>query len=77
MYNLMDPEHVSSRIFLIFLTIPSAIFWYIAFVYNDFLCLTPISYELFVALLFSFVYLVLYLFWEYPHDTLPKTPYKD
>ena len=64
--NILDPKHVSFRIFIIFLTIPSAILWYIAFVYNDFLCLTPISYELFVVLFFNYVYLMLYFFWEYP-----------
>jgi hypothetical protein len=68
--NSLDPKHVSPRIFIIFLTIPSAIFWYIAFVYNDFLCLTPISYEFFVVLVFIYVYIMLYLFWEYPQENL-------
>lgn len=66
-FNISDPKHVSPRIFIIFLTIPSAIFWYTAFVYNDFLCLAPISYELFVVLFFNYTYLMLYFFWEYPY----------
>jgi hypothetical protein len=62
--NNLYEKHVSSRIFIVFLTIPSAIFWYIAFVYNDFLCLTPLSYELFMVLFFNYIYLMVHLFWS-------------
>ena len=66
LYNRIQPIRMSLRIGIIFLAIPSIIFWYIAFVYNDFLCLTPISYECLVSLVFIYSYLMTYIFWECP-----------
>jgi hypothetical protein len=65
-YNKINPFKMTVRKTIILLTIPNLIFWYIGFVYNDFLCLTPISYELFIALLFTYTYLLLYIFTEHP-----------
>ena len=73
LFNMLHPEHMSYRVVIIVFTIPSAIFWYIAFVYNDFLCLTPISYELFMVLFFSYAYSMIYLFFSSHANTL-KSP---
>jgi hypothetical protein len=65
-YNKITPFKMTARKIILFLTIPNLIFWYIGFVFNDFLCLTPISYELFITLLFTYTYLLLYIFVEHP-----------
>jgi hypothetical protein len=65
-YNKINPFKMTARKIILFSTIPNSIFWYVGFVYNDFLCLTPISYELFIVLLFTYIYLLLYIFIEYP-----------
>jgi hypothetical protein len=65
-YNKITPFKMTIRKTIVSLIIPNLIFWYIGFVYNDFLCLTPISYELFVTLLFTYIYLLLYIFIEHP-----------
>jgi hypothetical protein len=65
-YNQINPFKMTSRKIILFLAIPNLIFWYIGFVYNDFLCLTPISYESFVVLLFTYLYLLLHIFIENP-----------
>ena len=58
----------SLRMNLFLLTIPSIIFWYIMFVYNNFLCLTPVNHEILVSILFFHTYVVLYIFWEFPKN---------
>ena len=57
--NLHRPTFRQLKFFLI---IPNFIFWYIAFVYNDFLSLTPISNKFFVILFFIYTYVFIYLF---------------
>jgi hypothetical protein len=64
-YNKIAPFKMTARKIVFFTIIPNLIFWYIGFVYNDFLSLTPISYELFVFLLFTYTYLLLYIFAEH------------
>lgn len=68
-YNQLIPRKVSSKIIILLLTIPITIFWYVAFVYNDFLCLNPITYETFITVLFFCIYLLIYVFFEYPLDS--------
>jgi hypothetical protein len=65
-YNKINSFKMTTREIILFTTIPNSIFWYIGFVYNDFLSLTPISYELFIVLLFTYTYLLLYIFIENP-----------
>lgn len=65
-YNKIRPIKMSLRLSVVFLIIPSIIFWYIIFVYNDFLCLTPIKHEILICLLFFYVYIMAYIFWECP-----------
>lgn len=67
LYNQIRPINMSSRITLLLFNIPTIILWYIAFVYNDFLCITPITYETFMSLFFIYTYLMLYFFMEYSH----------
>ena len=64
LYNKIRPSYMSIKITLILINISSLILWYIAFVYNDFLSIKPMSYELFVSLFFIYVYLMVYIFFE-------------
>jgi hypothetical protein len=66
-YNQINPTVLSIRIGLLFLNIPTIVLWYIAFVYNDFLSIDPISYESFVSLFLIYIYLTLHVFFEYPY----------
>nr|YP_009495409.1 hypothetical protein [Cylindrotheca closterium]AWQ64056.1 hypothetical protein [Cylindrotheca closterium] len=66
LYDQVSPLKISLRTNICLLLIPSIIFWYIAFVFNGFLCLTPISHEILVSLLFIHTYILIYVFWEYP-----------
>jgi hypothetical protein len=69
LYNQIKPTQISIRTILLLFNIPSIILWYIAFVYNDFLCITPINYELFMSLVFVYIYLTIYVFFKYPQTT--------
>lgn len=64
LYDQVSPLKISLQTNICLLLIPSIIFWYIAFVYNDFLCLTPVSHEVLVSLLFIHIYILIYIFWE-------------
>lgn len=62
LHNRVNPKALSPKIVFALFNIPSILLWYIAFVYNDFLCIHPIPYEMFVALFFIYVYTILYIF---------------
>ena len=62
--NKVRPFKLTLRGLLLLLSVPNFLFGYVAFVYNDFLALNPISYELFIALLFIYVYVITYAFLE-------------
>lgn len=64
LYNLVSYVNISLRIVVIVSSIPSIIFWYVAFVYNDFLSLTSIKYEMFISGLFIYLYMTIYIFCE-------------
>ena len=66
LYDQAYPIKISLRTNICLLFIPSIILWYIAFVYNDFLCLTPMSHETLVSILFFHIYIMIYTFWESP-----------
>ena len=66
LYDQVYPIKISLRTNVGLLFIPSVIFWYIAFVYNDFLSLTPMSHEILVSILFFHTYIMIYVFWESP-----------
>jgi hypothetical protein len=61
-YNRITPLFLSTRLVLLIFNVPAFLLWYVTFVYNDFLCLNPVSYEMFMSLLLMYVCLVLYLF---------------
>lgn len=61
LYNKINPIVFSKKSILLLFNVPTIIIWYIAFVYNDFLCLNPISYEMFMSLFFIYFYITLYL----------------
>ena len=60
-YNQVHHINIPLKLGLLLFNIPSLIFWYIAFVYNDFLAINPISCELFLLLFFIYAYLILYV----------------
>lgn len=61
LYNQLRPTNISSKSILLLFNIPTLIFWYIGFVYNDFLSINPASHEIFVSWFFIYFYLMLYL----------------
>ena len=66
LYHQMYSIKIHLRTNICLLIVPSIIFWYIAFVYNNFLCLTPIKYEILVGMVFFHAYIMLYIFLECP-----------
>ncbi len=64
-FNFIKPIKMSLKITTIFISIPSVILWYIAYGYNDFLSLNPISEELFFLLLFIYFYIIIYIISEF------------
>lgn len=67
-YNQMNFVDFSLKFVIGFLSLPSILFWYAAFVYNNFLSLTPIEYEAFVSLAFIYLYVVLYIRCKYSQN---------
>ena len=59
-YNQVSPLILTPRISVFFLSIPSSILWYMAYHYNNFLCINPISEEAFVTLMFIYWYIMIY-----------------
>ena len=64
LYNFKVPTKISLRTAISILIIPNVILWYIVFIYNDFLSLTPIRYEIFEALFIIHAYGTIYLFFN-------------
>jgi hypothetical protein len=60
-HNQINPSILTLRISVFYLTVPSALLWYIAYHYNDFLCINPISEELFISLMFIYWYVIIYI----------------
>jgi len=54
LYNFIYSVKIPFNTIIIIFTIPTIICWYVAFVYNDFLSLTPMKSEIFIV---SFFYL--------------------
>ena len=65
LYNQMNFINFSLKFVIGFLTLPSILFWYLAFVYNNFLSLTPIEYEAFVHLAVLYFYAIFYIYCKY------------
>nr|YP_010133775.1 hypothetical protein KYU99_mgp21 [Nitzschia supralitorea]QWM93265.1 hypothetical protein [Nitzschia supralitorea] len=59
--NLITSTKISLRTIAFTLTIPSVIYWYVAFIYNDFLSLVPMRYEVFISLFLVYLYLLIYI----------------
>lgn len=62
--NNIQPFEITLRGLLFLLIVPNFILGYIAFVYNNFLALDPISSELSMVLLFVYLYILAYAFLE-------------
>nr|BBC77915.1 hypothetical protein [Nitzschia palea] len=61
LYNQVKPTSISLKLVLLLFNVPTLIFWYIIFVYNDFLSINPVSHEIFISWFFIYFYLMLYL----------------
>jgi hypothetical protein len=62
LYNSIRPTYLSLKTFLFLFNFSTIILWYVAFVYNDFLCITPMPYEMFMSLFFTYLYVIFYVF---------------
>jgi hypothetical protein len=71
LYNQINPTVLSKKTTLLLFNIPTIILWYMAFVYNDFLCLNPMSYETFMGLFFLYFYATFYLLVNFPEQARP------
>lgn len=60
LYNQVKPIILSLKSVFLLFNIPMSIFWYILFVYNDFLSINPVSHEIFLCGFFIYFYLVFY-----------------
>jgi len=60
LYNQVKPTRISSKSVLLLFNVPTLVFWYIIFVYNDFLSINPVSHEVFISWFFVYFYLMFY-----------------
>lgn len=65
LYNVVNITTISLKTVILIFSIPSFLFWYVAFVYNDFLSLTPLKFEAFISLLFVYIYITLFILCKY------------
>lgn len=56
--NIINIPNISLQAAIMIVSVPSCLFWYVAFVYNDFLSLTPIKHEIFMSLLLIYLYFI-------------------
>ena len=68
LYNQVEPIKVSLQVIIMLITIPSSISWYIVFVYNDFLCLTPLNHDYFVGLFLFYMCMGAYILFEHSNQ---------
>jgi hypothetical protein len=79
LYNCIFCVKISPYFVFVSSAVPSILFWYVAFVYNDFLSLTPMKYEVLVSLLFFYLYILIYIIYKTVRDShIPgrKTKFK-
>jgi len=60
--NKLRPNILSFRSSFLLANFSNIILWYVAFVYNDFLCITPMPHEIFIGLFFLYFCLTSYIF---------------
>jgi hypothetical protein len=56
--------NMSLQVTIFFLTIPSSIYWYVFIQYNYFLRIKPFSYSSVVFIMFTYFYILMYIFFE-------------
>lgn len=61
LYNCIFYVKISPYFVFLSSALPSLLFWYVAFVYNDFLSLTPMKYETLIGLLLFYLYVLVYI----------------
>lgn len=64
LYNCIFCVKISPYFVFLSSALPSLLFWYVAFVYNNFLSLTPIKYELFICLLLLYLYILFHIIYK-------------
>lgn len=72
LYNCIFCVKIPPYFVLLSSAIPTVLFWYVAFVYNDFLSLTPMKYEIFLSLLFFYFYILTYIVYKTAHKYTVK-----
>ena len=59
--NEIKPINLSWKAIVLLVNLPTTLFWYLAFVYNDFLCITPVSYEVFLSVFSLYLFANFYI----------------
>ena len=67
--NKNYPFEINRKLVVTLLAIPSLIFWYILFIYNNFLCLSPVDDRILLSLLVLHV-CILPRLWQYKYFNL-------
>lgn len=62
--NLIQPTKISLKTATIIVVLPSVLFWYVISVYNNFLCINPIKYEILILIICFYSYILLYIICE-------------
>lgn len=60
LYNFVCFVRISPKVLFLVFIVPSIIFCYTVFVYNDFLSLTPMKYEIFISLLIFYLFVLIF-----------------
>ena len=70
LYNLIYFIKIPSKAIVAVFTIPNVIFLYVVFVYNDFLSLTPIKYEVLISSLVFYSCVLTLIVYEMKNTTV-------
>ena len=71
--NIIKPKNMTLRTIVIFVSIPSIIFWFIADRYNFFLSLNPINEIIFNITQILYFYILVYIISEYDINNTKKS----
>ena len=63
-YNRIYPTNITPKTFSMFIFFPSIIVWWILYVYNYLLSITPLDEYIVVYTILIYFYLLIYIFWE-------------
>ena len=63
-YNRIYSIRLSPKLISLFLILPSAIMWWIAYVYNYLLSINPLEDYLVIFSIFLYFYILIFIYWE-------------